>query len=265
MKKTSRTASSVVPRKTARYGWIPDLPDHRDFAYAAPRAALATLPPSVDLRPQCPPVYDQGQLGSCTANAIAAAIEFDQMKQKQRSPFVPSRLFVYYNERVIEGTVGQDAGAMIRDGVKSVNHLGAPPESLWPYVIGKFARKPPAPAYKEAMKHQVLTYQRVARDLAQMRGCLASGYPFVFGFTVYDSFESATVAKSGVLNMPGVGEQAVGGHAVLAVGYDDGAQRITVRNSWGPTWGQKGYFTMPYAYLMSASLASDFWMLTTVE
>src|SRR5262249_49994541 len=146
---------------------------------------------------------------NCTANAIAGAIEFDQMKQKQSSPFVPSRLFVYYNERVIEGTVKQDAGAMIRDGVKSVNRLGAPPESLWPYLISKFSQKPPAPAYKEALNHQVVSYQRVARDLAQMRGCLASGYPFVFGFTVYESFESPAVAKSGVLNMPGVGEATV--------------------------------------------------------
>ena len=268
MKKTpaaTKTASSVVPRRTVRYGWIPDLPDQRDFVYAAPRAALAVLPSSVNLRPQCPPVYDQGQLGSCTANAIAAAIEFDQMKQKQDTPFVPSRLFIYYNERVIEGTVKQDAGAMIRDGVKSVNRLGAPPESLWRYAIAKFAQKPPVAAYKEALNHQVVTYQRVARDLGQMRGCLASGYPFVFGFTVYGSFESSAVAKSGVLNMPSAGEQTVGGHAVLAVGYDDRAQRFTVRNSWGASWGQKGYFTMPYTYLLSPSLASDFWMLTTVE
>jgi C1A family cysteine protease len=212
----------------------------------------------VDLRAQCPPVYDQGQLGSCTANAIVGAIEFDQMKQKQAAPFVPSRLFVYYNERVIESTVKQDTGAMIRDGVKSVNRLGAPPESLWPYAIAKFARKPTAAAYKEALKHQVVAYKRVARDLTQMRGCLASGYPFVFGFTVYDSFESAAVAKNGVLNMPGGGEKVVGGHAVLAVGYDDAAQRFRVRNSWGAGWGQKGYFIIPYSYLISASLASDF-------
>jgi C1A family cysteine protease len=111
----------------------------------------------------------------------------------------------------------------------------------------------------------VVAYKRVARDLTQMRGCLASGYPFVFGFTVYDSFESAAVAKNGVLNMPGGGEKVVGGHAVLAVGYDDAAQRFRVRNSWGAGWGQKGYFTIPYSYLISASLASDFWMLTTVE
>ena len=252
----------LVPRKIKRYGWKPDLPDFRDFAYMAPR--VAALPPKADLRPQCPPVYDQGQLGSCTANAIGGAIEFDQMKQKQ-ADFVPSRLFIYYNERVIEGTVSQDAGAQIRDGVKSVNKLGVPPEALWPYRISKFAQKPPATAFTAALKHQVVSYQRVTQDPAQLRGCLAAGYPIVFGFTVYESFESAQVAKTGVVNMPATGEKVVGGHAVLCVGYDDGAQRFTVRNSWGAQWGMNGYFTMPYTYLTSSGLASDFWMLTTVE
>lgn len=255
-------ARRLIPHRIKRYGWRPDLPDFRDFAYTAP--AVAALPPKVDLRPQCPPVYDQGQLGSCTANAIGGAIEFDQMKQKQ-APSVPSRLFIYYNERVIEGTVGQDAGAQIRDGVKSVNKVGAPPETLWPYRISKFAQKPPTAAFTAALKHQVVSYQRVGRDLAQMRGCLAAGYPFIFGFTVYDSFESTQVAKTGVLNMPAKSERVVGGHAVLCVGYDDDAQRFTVRNSWGVNWGMKGYFSMPYTYLLSGGLASDFWMLKTVE
>src|SRR5450759_909977 len=109
--------------KIARYGWLPDLPDQRDYFYAAPVEMAGALPISIDLRPQCPPVYDQGQLGSCTANAIAGAIEFDRMKQKL-ADFVPSRLFIYYNERVIEGTVRSDSGAMIRDGIKSVASLG---------------------------------------------------------------------------------------------------------------------------------------------
>ena len=103
------------------------------------------------------------------------------------------------------------------------------------------------------------------RDLAQMKGCLAAGYPFVFGFTVYDAFESGVVAKTGVLNMPTSAEQVVGGHAVLCVGYDDAAQRFIVRNSWGAKWGQKGYFTMPYAYMITRGLASDFWTIRVVE
>src|SRR5208283_609384 len=131
------------------YGWVHDLPDARDYAYAAPLNRFPQgLPTSVDLRPDCPPVYDQGQLGSCTANGIAGAIEFDQLKQANKE-FTPSRLFIYYNERVIEGTVSQDSGAQIRDGVKSVAKLGAPPETDWPYDVAKFADKPPLTAYQD--------------------------------------------------------------------------------------------------------------------
>jgi C1A family cysteine protease len=255
-------------QQIARYGWIPDLPDHRDHLYAAPVTALSALPRRVDLRGKCPKtVYDQGQLGSCTANAIAAAIEFDLIKQRGVKPFTPSRLFIYYNERVLERAVNQDSGAQIRDGVKSVNKLGAPPEALWPYSDrnpGPFQQRPPASVYKAAAKHKVTAYQRVARALAQMKGCLAAGYPFVFGFTVYDSFESSQVAKTGVVPMPGSRENVLGGHAVLAVGYDDAAQRFIVRNSWGAKWGMKGYFTMPYAYLLDSNLADDFWTIRTV-
>jgi C1A family cysteine protease len=114
-----------MPRKIARYGWIPDLPDHRDHLFAAPSRVLSALPQSADLRSSCPGVYDQGQLGSCTANAIAAAIEFDQLRDQLVDVFVPSRLFIYYNERDMESTVASDSGAMIRDGVKSVATVGA--------------------------------------------------------------------------------------------------------------------------------------------
>lgn len=249
----------------SRYGWVPDLPDQRDHLYAAPAATLSVLPPSVDLRTQCPPVYDQGQLGSCTANAIGAAIQFDQLKQGATS-CVPSRLFIYYNERVMEHTVNSDSGAQIRDGIKSVAKLGACRElPTWPYDITKFAQQPPPPAYEEGLLNQVLQYQRLTHIVNQMKGCLASGYPFVFGFTVYESFESDDVAKTGVLQMPGSKEQVVGGHAVLAVGYSDASQRFIVRNSWGPDWGQQGYFTMPYAYLSNSDLADDFWTIRLVE
>jgi C1A family cysteine protease len=254
--------------KIARYGWTPDLPDHRDHLYSAPVVALAALPPSVDLRSKFPTAaYDQGQLGSCTANAIAGAMEFDLIKEKVQDPFTPSRLFIYYNERALEGTIRQDAGAQIRDGVKSVAKLGAPPEKLWPYSDqnpGPFQKKPSAAIYKEAAKHTVSAYQRVARVLTQMKGCLAAGFPFVFGFTVYESFESPEVTRTGVLQMPGPKENVMGGHAVLAMGYDDASTRFRVRNSWGTTWGDKGYFTMPYAYLLDSNLADDFWTLRVV-
>src|ERR1700674_4272939 len=218
------------PRKIARYGWIPDLPDDRDHLYAAPPAFLSALPPHADLRAQCPGVYDQGQLGSCTANAIGGAIEFDRLKQSLPD-FVPSRLFIYYNERVIEGTVNSDSGAQIRDGIKTVASQGVCPEPEWPYDIAKFAQKPSAQAYSDAVTDRAISYQSLVQDLNQMKGCLASGYPFVFGFTVYESFESAAVAQSGHAPMPGSGERVIGGHAVMAVGYDDASQRFLVRNS----------------------------------
>jgi C1A family cysteine protease len=254
----------VMPHKIKHFGWVPDLPDHRDHYYAAPLISLGALPPKVDLTSSCPPVYDQGDLGSCTANAIAGAIEFDRMKEHKRD-FVPSRLFIYYNERVIEGTVDSDSGAMIRDGIKSVNRQGDAPETEWPYIISQFAVKPPAKVYTDARKYRVVQYQRVLQNLNQMKGCLASGYPFVFGFTVYESFESPEVAKTGEVNMPGPNEQAIGGHAVVAVGYDDSRQRFIVRNSWGSTWGKAGYFTMPYAYLIDSNLSDDFWTIRIVQ
>lgn len=266
----------LTTRKTARYGWVPDLPDARDHLYAAPQIALAALPPSVDLRSECPAVYNQGRIGSCTANAIAAAFEFDLMMQ-HLPVFQPSRLFIYYNEREVEGHVNSDSGAQIRDGIKSVATLGVCSEDEWPYDDtpaesdgGPFppgardGEKPSAQCYQDALNNRVTTYRRVLRDPDQMRGCLAAGYPFVFGFTVYESFESKEVADSGVVPMPQPGEQVLGGHAVLAVGYDDSTQRFIIRNSWGTDWGQDGYFTMPYAYLTTRGMSSDFWTTRVV-
>jgi C1A family cysteine protease len=246
------------------FGWIPDLPDHRDHLFVANPLILQKLPASADLTKLCPAVYDQGQLGSCTANAIAAALEFEQMKQ-QLKKFMPSRLFIYYNERVMEHTVHSDSGAMIRDGIKSVNQKGACSEKIWPYNINNFAIAPAKSCYDDASKHLAVSYQRILQTLGQMKGCLAAGYPFVFGFTVYENFESAAVAKSGQANLPEAGEKVVGGHAVMAVGYDDKTQRFIIRNSWGTSWGKKGYFTLPYSYLTDSSLADDFWTIRVVE
>ena len=168
-----------MPRQIKRYGWVPDIPDHRDVLYAAPMAVTQKLPTKVDLRKKCPPVYDQGQLGSCTANAIAGAIEFDQLKQKLSTTFTPSRLFIYYNERVMMGPdyVNVDSGAQIRDGVKSVATDGAPPETMWPYVIAKFATKPPDAAYSEAKNHTISSYQRLVRTLTPVQGLPGLGLP----------------------------------------------------------------------------------------
>jgi C1A family cysteine protease len=237
------------------YGWMPDVPDQRDLVFTAAR--VVTVPPAVDLRPGCPPVYDQGQLGSCTANAIGAAIEYEQIRQKEAKPFAPSRLFIYYN-------VGQDAGAQIRDGMKSVNKIGACPETDWPYVIANFTRKPPPGAFKDAPLGKAVSYQRVIQTLDQMKGCLAAGFPIVLGISVYESFESQQVARSGVVPMPASSEKLLGGHAILAVGYHDADQRFIMRNSWGTSWGMKGYFTIPYAYLTNSNLCDDLWTIQMV-
>ncbi|HEY2381016.1 MAG TPA: C1 family peptidase [Terriglobia bacterium] len=252
------------PSRHGAYGWVRDLPDTRDFLYAAPLIRFPRgLPAVIDLRPKCPPVYDQGQLGSCTGNGIAAAVEFDQRKQGAKG-FTPSRLFIYYNERVMEHTVHQDSGAQVRDGIKSVGTLGAPPETDWPYDISKFADQPPASAYSDAKQDLVSAYSRVAQILPQMQGCLAEGYPFVLGFTVYESFEGQEVADSGIVPMPSANEKVVGGHCVVAVGYDNSKRVFIIRNSWGTSWGIKGYCMMPYEYLLDPHLASDFWTIRSV-
>ncbi len=247
-----------------RYGWIPDLPDARDRLYRAPRA-VGPLPRTVDLRSGCPAVYDQGQLGSCTANAIGAAVEFSQRKQKFLQPFAPSRLFIYYNERALEGTLSTDSGAMLRDGVKTVASQGACPEAIWPYIEDKFADRPSPQCYKAGKLHPAVRYSRLSQSLRDMKSCLAAGYPFVFGFTVYESFESEEVANTGVAPMPGAAEVALGGPAVLAVGYDDASNRFMIRNSWSADWGLRGYFTLPYAYLTDNNLSDDFWTIRLVK
>jgi C1A family cysteine protease len=252
-----------TPKVNAWYGWTPDRPDFRDKLYAAIAAPPKRLPSKVDLRADCSPVENQGQLGSCTANALVGNLEFLERKAGHTATNL-SRLFIYYNERAMEGTIGEDAGAMIRDGVKSLVKRGVCSEKLWPYKIGKFTQKPAPACYKQAADHQVTSYHRII-GMQQMKQCLAEGYPFVFGFSVYEAFESEQVARTGKLNLPKRSEKQLGGHAVVAVGYDEPAKRVLVRNSWGADWGMKGYFTMPYDYIANNNLADDFWTLRAFE
>jgi C1A family cysteine protease len=258
------TPEGLSVRTQERFGWRPDLPDIRDFMLAV--EPPETLPAVVSLRSQMPLVYDQGQLGSCTANSIGAILEFNELKQKEPSAATPSRLFIYYNERLMEGTVKQDAGAAIRDGIKSVAQIGAPPETLWPYVIAKFASKPSATAYKEARKHEAIRYSRVTQDQTSIQNVLALGFPISFGFTVYASFES-NVGANGIVPMPQPQENVLGGHAVVAIGYKSigGQLYFECRNSWGPAWADHGYFWLPAGYLTSSSLANDLWVIEQVE
>ncbi|HTA19253.1 MAG TPA: C1 family peptidase [Polyangia bacterium] len=239
-----------------KYGWIPDAPDHRDVTYSAPALDSDV---SVDLRPTCPAIYDQGDIGSCTANAIAAAIEYDYLKARLPA-FTPSRLFIYYNARELVGTIAADAGAMIRDGIKSIIQSGWCPEPLWPYEDDRLTTKPTDTCYTNATAYRTLSYQRVTPTLAQLKGCLASGYPFVFGFSVYESFEPS-VANTGRVALPSHNESRLGAHAVLCVGYQDATQDFLIRNSWGAAFGTGGYCRMPYAYLLEDDLAADFWTI----
>jgi len=254
-----------TPRRTKRYGWIPDLPDRRDRIYAAPPVTLRELPPRVDLRDGCPAIYDQGLLGSCTAQAIAAVLQFHQARQRQADVFTPSRLFIYYNERVVLGTVDEDSGAMLRDGIKSVAKQGAPHEALWPHVIARFRVKPNAAAYRDGELHEALLYERLIQVIDQLKGCLAAGFPFVFGFSVYESFEGSAVRRTGTVPMPRRSEALLGGHAVVAVGYDESRRVFLIRNSWGTAWGRQGYGTMPYDYLLDAGLSDDLWTIKLIE
>jgi len=245
-----------MKRHVQSYGWIPDRPDHRDFLYSA-IAPKIKLPTRVDLRSRCSPIENQGHLGSCTANALAGHVQFLEIVSGQVYKDV-SRLFIYYNERAAEGTVAFDSGAMIRDGIKVLAKFGVCPESSWPYDITRFTNKPTAACYKEGLKRRISSYHSL-QTLDELFNCLAEGFPFVFGFTVYESFESLKVAQTGIAPMPKKSEKTLGGHAVMAVGYDQKLKRFIVRNSWGDGWGQAGYFTLPYAYI--ETLASDFWTI----
>lgn len=251
-------------RKIKKYGWKRSLPSPKDVWFSPKRCLLDTLPALVDLRPECPAVYDQGDLGSCTANATGGLAEFLEMKEKHAA-FVPSRLFIYYNERVLEGTVSSDSGASLSDGMQVLSQLGAPHESLWWYNINKFTVKPSAKVYADAAKHKVANPSRVDNtNLNAMKAALSTGYPVVGGFTVYESFESQQVANTGVVPMPKASEQVLGGHAIMVVGYDDSHNWFIVRNSWGASWGAAGYFYMPYLYFTNANYADDFWTANAI-
>jgi C1A family cysteine protease len=247
-----------LPDGKRKFGWIPDVPDHRDLI--KPLTARIKLPSLIDLRLGFPGCYDQGQLGSCTANATAGLIQYNQLQESIPS-VMPSRLFLYYTSRLMEGTVEEDSGATIRDSIKAAAK-GYCSEEIWPYLISKFDLKPTTEAYKAA-KAKKIKYQRVSRTLYSLKACLAKSECFSFGFSVYESFMSDMVAKSGLPPMPTKKESLLGGHAVVCCGYDP--RGWICRNSWGVKWGASGYFIMPYVYLMDENLSDDFWSITLVN
>lgn len=227
-------------------------PDERDLKVT--KHTAVKIPTKVDNRALCPPVWDQGDLGSCTAHAgIAARMVLGKI-------IVPlSRLMQYYNERVIENTISSDAGAQMRDIGKALLTYGVCTESEWPYDITKFAHHPTSKAETDAVKYKINKYISVP-DLNTLKQLIASGEFPVSGIDVYDSFEGDAAAKTGIIPMPKKTEQLLGGHAILLVGYDDAKKWVICRNSWGAGWGDKGYFYLPYTYF-TKGLAYDFWVL----
>jgi len=262
---SSEEEANKQPNKRI-YNCVRDTHDNRDQYHLF--YSLYKLKPTIDLRPECPPVYDQGKLGSCTANAIGGAYEFDEIKQKE-SPgeiFIPSRLFIYYNERNHEHHVEHDSGAEIRDGIKSIAREGVCPESDWPYNISKFTERPAKKCYEVAQNHKAIKYRRILQFEDQFKRCLSDGFPFVFGMKIFPSFEASEVAQTGQVPMPDTQkENPLGGHAVLCVGYDDTDRVFIVRNSWGTQWGDQGYFYLPYDYMLNPDLTGDFWTIVQVK
>lgn len=245
------------------FGWLKQKPDHRDYLYKLPPRLTANLPPSIDLSPGMPEAPDQGQLGSCGPHTAFKSIQYDQLHE-QLPVAPPSRLFIYYTTRSLMGTVNQDSGVDNRTMLKALNKYGFCPEALWPYTIQRFTQKPTQEAYTEASKSQITSYAVVQQSLDQMKGCLASGFPFIFGFSVYDSLLSSIVEKTGLIPMPRPGEDLRGGHDVNIVGFDDARQLFKLENSWGKEWGQEGFGWIPYAYAVNPRLASDFWVINAV-
>jgi C1A family cysteine protease len=245
------------------YGWRRQIPDFRDKTHY--HKTSGKLPSKIDLRRSFAEPYDQGQLGSCTANAICALWQY-RRKQEKKPAWMPSRLYLYFFERSLEHTAIYDSGAQIRDGMKVLNSQGVCPEKEWPYDISKFAVYPPVKCFTDVTKFESRKYATLDNTNGEsLLTALAERNPFVFGFTVYESFESPEVAKTGIVPMPSKSEKALGGHAVVAVGFSLATQMFLVRNSWGVNWGLKGYFWMPFSYLTNPNLASDFWTLSLVE
>lgn len=256
------------------YGWIPSVPDHRDKMYALnamQKDAAGTLPASTNNRTLVTWVLNQLALGSCTANAASSFVRI-LMLLCGVPDFLSSRLAIYYEERKAQKTVSKDSGATITECFKVLSKQGTFPETEWPYDITKFKKAPPKASVKEGLKTVVESYQRLDNtNLIELKTCLAAKFPIEFGFSVYESFESDEVAKTGLVPMPGKNERLLGGHANVIIDYDDNKVvhghkgAFYVLNSWGEEWGLKGFYWIPYAYLTNANLADDFWTARLVS
>lgn len=224
----------------------------------------AQVPKSVSLRSNLPYVFDQGSIGSCTANSAGSMYSWVALRQGA-GLFIPSRLFLYYNTRALQGTVSYDSGASLRATMQSMRTYGVCSETLWPYEYAKLFETPSSPCYSEGAERQALSYAAVSISLVVMKNVLRTR-PFVLGIAVYSSFMSPSVARTGQVPVPNTRtETLLGGHAILVMGYDDRRKSFLCRNSWGTGWGLRGDFYLPYAYATSRRLAFDAWVLYSVE
>lgn len=228
---------------------------------------MAAPPNHFDLRPSQPPIYDQGQLGSCVDNGVGGVLEYCQMRQGWTTTWTPSRLYAYYWARSIEGTIGEDSGSSIQDGVLAIAQKGTVPETEWPYVISQFTNQPTANVIKDAAPNIISDYARCPdNSRPNIMAAVSSGHPVIIGFDVYANFPMDT-STGGVIPMPA--GQVEGGHCVVIVGYDfDGSLGhngyYVIRNSWNVTWGDKGYGYMPAAMVESSQYSSDFWIIASI-
>lgn len=244
------------------YGFIRGLKDQRDLKFSATPSGLMAenlLPPAVDLRMAMPPVMNQYSLGSCTAHGVTAALRFNLINNGLPDVAL-SRLQMYYDSRALEGTVASDCGAQIRNVIK-VAARGVAREDLWSYDLTKWGEAPPPDAYADAPHHQAFEYRSVGVSPREIKTALYTERPVIFGVSIYASFESDEVARTGVVPMPGKNEGLISGHCMVAVGYGQRPGYFTVRNSWGPDWGDAGDGYLPEAYLGSTGFASDLWTI----
>jgi len=251
----------ITPNTRKGMGWWPQIPDIRDHIYSVSKPGVFE---DMDYRSLMPPIWDQGQTSSCTAHGIAAGIAYAR-KEENLPFFVPSRLFIYANERIEEGDLNQDGGAEIRTGIKCVATQGAPDETFWPFDMSKLLLKPDDAAYTAALTDLVGEYQNVDINENSVLSALAGNFPVIFGVTLYSSFDSDTVAADGQVPMPQNTEKVLGGHCMVIVGALIEQKMFIVRNSWGTEWGDQGYCYMPFDYILNENLCDDFWVISTIK
>ena len=232
---------------SSRFPVCADRFDHRDMRCKIEKTPLKEF---VDLRIWASPVEDQLSLGSCTGQAVIGAYELLLRKQQPEKFIDLSRLFVYYNARLVEGDefVGSDNGAYVRNAIKAAREYGACAEALWPYTIKNFAIAPPVHTYEDAKRRIIKNYYRVD-DVDAMLDALNAGYPIVASMDVYESFDDLETSSDYILKMPQGYDQLIGGHALTLVGYDLQKKLMLARNSFGSDWCMDGYFWIPFAYI----------------